>query len=323
VTPRGRAIAGRAARYVILTVIAAACVFFVRRLDVARLGSALASASLPLVALAAVVNLAQVGVRALFLRALLAPVRAVPLVRLCRYNLAMFAANNLLPARAGEWVRIELLRSNEDVPRAASLAVALVEKVLDAIALLLLALPLPFLLPGLPRSVVAAMSLLGAAGLIALSAAWALARWGERAGGRLGQLARGAAAIRRGRSFAAALGWSLASHATDAVAIVICLAALHLHVPAATSLLVLLAVTLVLALPSAPAGMGSLELGAVAALRLLGVDEARALAFALVYHAMQVVPVTVLGMYEVRRATRRAQLVSDQRHDEPASDLSA
>ena len=322
-TPRARMIVSRAARWVTLAAIAAACIFFVRRLDLARLGAALASASLPLVALAVAVNLAQVVVRSLFLRALLAPLRVVPLARLCRYNLAMFAANNILPARAGEWVRIELLRSREDVPRAAALAVALVEKVLDAIALLLLALPLPFLLPGLPRSAIAATWLLGAGGLIALAACWALARWGERASGRVGQLARGAAAIRRGRSFAGALGWSLASHAVDAVAIAICLAALQLRLPAATSLLVLLAVTLVLALPSAPAGMGSLEIGAVAALRLLGVDEARALAFALIYHAMQVVPVTVLGLNEARLATRRAPLEARPADGERASDLSA
>ncbi|MCU1282218.1 MAG: hypothetical protein JWM53_5764, partial [bacterium] len=294
-----------AGRVIALAVVALACVLFVRRLDLSRLGAALASASLPLVALAAVVNLGQVGVRALFLRALLAPVRAVGVARLCRYNLALFAANNLLPARAGELVRIELLRSREGVPPSASLAVALVEKILDAIALLLLALPLPLLLPGLPRSASIAMWLLGAGGLIALAAAWALAQWGERASGWLGRFARGAAVMRRGRTFAAALGWSLVSHVVDAGAIAICLVALDLHLPPASPLLVLLAVTLVLALPSAPAGIGSLEIGAVAALRLLGVDEAHALAFALVYHAMQVVPVTVLGMNGIRLAARR------------------
>jgi hypothetical protein len=74
------------------------------------------------------------------------------------------------------------------------------------------------------------------------------------------------------------------------------LAALRIPLPAAASLLVLVGVTVVLALASAPAGIGSLEVGAVAALRLLGVDDARALAFALVYHAIQAVPVTLLGI---------------------------
>ncbi|HZS40387.1 MAG TPA: lysylphosphatidylglycerol synthase transmembrane domain-containing protein [Polyangia bacterium] len=304
-TPRTRALLVRAVRAAALAVVALACARFVRRLDVSRLGAALVSASVPLVALAAAVNLLQVGVRALFLRALLAPVRAVGLWPLCRYNLALFAGNNLLPARAGELVRIELLRSCEGVPPSTSLVVAVVEKVLDVIALLLLALPLPLLVPGLPRSISTGLGLLGAGGLIALAAAYALARWGARAPGRLGRLARGAAVVRRGRSSAEALGWSLLSHAVDAAAIAICLAALDLRLPAGAALLVLLAVTLALALPSGPAGLGSLELGAVAALRLLGVDETRALAFALVYHAMQVIPVTLLGLNGLRRTAIR------------------
>jgi uncharacterized membrane protein YbhN (UPF0104 family) len=296
-----RVSARRAVRIGIIFVVALLCVLLVRRLDLARLRAALASASLPLVALAAAVNLGQGAIRALFLRTLLAPLRRVGLVRLYRYNLAHFAANNLLPARAGEWVRIELLRVHEDVPRSASLAVALIEKVLDAIALLLLALPLPLLLPNLPRSVSTATCLLGIAGLVALAATWTLAERGANAPGWWGQLARGAAVVRRGRSLATALAWSLASHLVDAAAIAICLTAVDIHLPPAASLLVLLGVTLVLALPSAPAGIGSLELGAVAALRLCGVDEERALAFALIYHAMQVIPVTLLGLIPLRR----------------------
>jgi uncharacterized membrane protein YbhN (UPF0104 family) len=297
---------GRAAT---LVAVALLCVVFVRRLDLGRLGAALASASLPLVALATAVNLAQVGVRALYSRALLAPVRVIGIARLYGYNLALFAANNLLPARAGEWVRIELLRTREGVPRSASLAVALVEKVLDAIALLLLALPLPLLLPGLPRSVWLTTTLLGAGGVLALAVTIAFAIWGADAPGWRGQLARGAAVVRRPRSFAAALGWSVASHAVDAAAIVLCLAALHIHLPVAASLLVLVGVSVVLALPSAPAGIGSLEVGAVAALRLLGVDDERALAFALVYHAMQAVPVTVLGILPLRSARAQTEVV--------------
>ena len=305
-TPKTHALLRRAARVVALLTLALACVLFVRRLDVARLRAALALAALPLAALAAAVNLAQVGLRALLLRALLAPVQSVGLARLFRYTLAMFAANNLLPARAGELVRIELLRVHEQVPSSSSIAVAMVEKVFDAIAILLIALPLPLILPDLPRSVSVVMALLGAGGLIALAAAYALARWGEHKNGRLGQFARGAAVLRRGHSFGAALGWALLSHLVDAVVIAICLAALDLHLPWGASLLVLLAVTMILALPSGPAGVGSLEVGAVAALRILGVAPERALAFALVYHVIQVAPVTLLGLSGIRLATRSA-----------------
>jgi uncharacterized membrane protein YbhN (UPF0104 family) len=276
----------------------------VRRLDVAHLRAALASASLPLVAVAAALNFVQLVPRALTLRVLVEPVRYVRVRRLYAYNLAMYAGNNLLPARAGEWLRIELLRAHEGVPRSTSLAVAVVEKLLDALALLALALPLPLFLPGLPRSVATASWLLGAGGIVGLVAVAWLAKRGAGATGRLAQLARGAAAVRHGRSLAAAVGWALLSHAIDATGIGVCLLAVHIDLPPAAAVVVLLAVTLVLALPSVPAGVGSLEVGAVAALEMLGVDSARALAFALVYHAMQVLPVTLVGLVVLRKARR-------------------
>jgi uncharacterized membrane protein YbhN (UPF0104 family) len=229
-------------------------------------------------------------------------VHAVGVARLCRYNLAMFATNNLMPARAGELVRIHLLRAREAIPHEVGLGVALVEKVLDAVSLLLLALPLPLLLPGLPRWVLTTTRLFGVAGLVALVATWLAARYGARASGRLARIAQGSSAVARPRAFAAALFWALVSHLLDAVGVAICLAALHLHLPPGAPLLVLVAVSLALVVPTVPGGFGTLEVGAVAALRLLGVDPERALAFALVYHAMQVVPVTLLGLDGMRLA---------------------
>jgi glycosyltransferase 2 family protein len=299
--------ARRVVRAAFSVALVAACVLFVRRLDGQRLSAALLSASLPLVLLAAAINLLQMGVRSLFLRALIAPLKQVGLLRLCRYNLAMFAANNLLPARAGELVRVELLRAREGVPPSASLAVALIEKIVDAMALLVLASPLAWLLPEVPRSVSRMLVVLGAAAPSALVAAWVLARFGEHRGGLVGRLSRGAAVLRRAKGLGAAFGWALLSHLVDAAMIVLCLAALDLRLPLAASLLILLAVTLALTLPSAPAGLGTLEMGAVSALRLLGVDDTRALAFALVYHAIQVVPVTLLGAMEALRQPQESQ----------------
>jgi uncharacterized membrane protein YbhN (UPF0104 family) len=294
----------RGLRIISIAAVALLCVLFVRRLDLARVGAALASASLPLVTLAALVNLVQLVARALAVQALLAPVRVVKLDRLYRYNLALYAGNNLLPVRAGEWVRIELLRAREQVPRSIGVGVALIERLLDAIALLLLALPLPLVLPGLPRAVTLAVRLLGSAGVIALAATWALTKWHARVPGRIGRLLSDVAQLGRTRTLATALGWALVSHVVDAVAITICFRALHLTLPLLSSLLVLLGVTLALVLPSAPAGIGALEVGAVAALHVVGVDDAHALAFALVYHAMQVVPVTALGILPMRQLLR-------------------
>jgi uncharacterized membrane protein YbhN (UPF0104 family) len=78
--------------------------------------------------------------------------------------------------------------------------------------------------------------------------------------------------------------------------VALCLAAVHAPVPLAAPPLVLLAMAVALAVPTMPAGVGTMEVAAVAALALLGIDPERALAFGLVYHATQVIPVTLLGL---------------------------
>jgi hypothetical protein len=53
--------------------------------------------------------------------------------------------------------------------------------------------------------------------------------------------------------------------------------------------------------PSTPAQVGALEVGALAALDLLHVGHEAALAFALLYHALQVVPLIAAGLiFELR-----------------------
>jgi uncharacterized membrane protein YbhN (UPF0104 family) len=286
----------RALRIAAVLAVAAACVALVRRMDLHAMGAALQTASVPLVAAAAALNLVQVWQRSLALRAMLAPVHRVGSWRLLRYTFAMYAGNNIFPGRAGELVRIYLLKTRENVPPSSSMAIALVEKVFDVVALLLLALPLRWLLPAMPRSVSVALLLLGVVGFAALTAMWLIARFGHQAAGRWGEFARGAAAVRNPGLFAKVLGLLFSAHFTNAAMVALCMAAVRIHVAVAAPLLVLLGIAVLLAVPSTPSGIGALELGAVTALRLLGVADEQALAFAVIYHAIQFVPVTLIGL---------------------------
>jgi len=73
--------------------------------------------------------------------------------------------------------------------------------------------------------------------------------------------------------------------------------------PRNPALFVLLAVNIAIAVPS-PGNAGTLELGAVLALQAVGVDHNRALAFALLYHSGQVLPVVLLGLLQSRSTYR-------------------
>jgi uncharacterized membrane protein YbhN (UPF0104 family) len=85
--------------------------------------------------------------------------------------------------------------------------------------------------------------------------------------------------------------------------------AVGLNLPIAASILVLVAVNLALAIPFAPpANAGTLEAGAILALLEFGVPKEQALAFALCYHLLQVVPIGIIGLTLIgRRGPRLAE----------------
>ena len=304
-------------RVALAVLVLGACAWFMRGLEWKKIGAALASASPAWVAAAAVLNLVQVVLRAALVRALLAPVARISTARLVRYSFTTFAANNLLPGRAGELVRIYLLSSREGVPAASAVSVALVEKAIELLAMLLVVAPLPLLLPALPPSVSLAVELLAAGGLLALAGVWALARFVRvDAAGWLARFAEGAHVIRSARGFAVALGFAVAVWVADAVGVWLVLRALDLQVHWVAPLLVLLVLNIAIALPSTPAQVGPFEAAAAGSLALLGVPAEPALAFAILYHAMQAIPVTLLGA----PGLRLARAVAHEPAGTPSSD---
>jgi uncharacterized membrane protein YbhN (UPF0104 family) len=89
------------------------------------------------------------------------------------------------------------------------------------------------------------------------------------------------------------------SDGTDLVLVGLCLRALGIDAPPADWALILLSVNAAILLPSTPGQIGVLEAGAVVALTAAGVAPEPALAFALIYHAVHLVPSTVLGVLAI------------------------
>jgi uncharacterized membrane protein YbhN (UPF0104 family) len=73
------------------------------------------------------------------------------------------------------------------------------------------------------------------------------------------------------------------------------LAAFGLPHGVAQAMLVLFGVNLAMALPSPPASLGNFELGAGTALVAFGGSSEKAAAFAIGYHAMQLLPTMIMG----------------------------
>jgi uncharacterized membrane protein YbhN (UPF0104 family) len=88
----------------------------------------------------------------------------------------------------------------------------------------------------------------------------------------------------------AALAW-----AVEIAVAMIALDAFHLPHDLPHAMVVLFGVNLALAIPSPPASLGSFELGAGTALVAFGGPTERAAAFAIGYHAMQLLPTLIMG----------------------------
>ena len=286
------------------TVTAALVLIAARRVDLPVLIAALRGAQVWPLALAVLCNVvANTLARVRRWEALLRPLphgpRRAGFFDLARLLYAGYAASNLLPARAGEAVRVFGLHRRRGYPVAGLVGAQLAEKVIETLSLGLLCGVLSLTAgPGrVPLAVGGAAALGGLLLLLALPRRRpALEVAPGRVAAVLLALLRALRTVHASRSWLRSVGWSLLSDTTDLLLVGLCLRAFGLEVPPAAWGLVLFSVNLAILLPSTPAQVGILEAGAVVALSAAGVPAAPALAFALAYHAVHLLPTTALGL---------------------------
>jgi uncharacterized protein (TIRG00374 family) len=234
-----------------------------------------------------------------------------------------FAANNLLPARIGEFARAWSISRMEPVSVSGSFGSLVAERFLDAVAILLLfgfsvwhpLFPAEATLAGRPIGSVfagvATVFALLAVGLIAVVAfpgpvVRALARLisivspkrGELARELLGSFLSGLGALRDPRLLASGLVWSVAIWAWNGVSFWLAMQAFGIDQGYPTALFVQAVIALGVAVPSAPGYFGTFHAAAVVALNdVYGVAEEATLAFAFGYHLGGFFPVTLMGLW--------------------------
>ena len=140
-----------------------------RNVDINAVKSALQHASYGYLIPAALCSLVGYGLRTQRWGNILSTTKAIPFTRLFPVLMAGFAANNLLPARIGEFVRAYLLGRTEEVNSSLALATIVVERVCDGLTLIalmamtLLFLPIPVSDPKLQTIELAAAIIFGLA----------------------------------------------------------------------------------------------------------------------------------------------------------------
>jgi uncharacterized protein (TIRG00374 family) len=297
-------------------------VWFLRHANLADVWRQVQGARVDLLGVAFGVVAATYWARAVRWRYLLSPIGPTRFRTVFRATIIGFAALGLLPARAGDVLRPYLVSRQEGLSLSATFATIVIERVLDLIAVLaLLAVYLAIavdraaLSPALLNSVIVSASIAGALAVLLSGLLWVLASHPERIGGmvqaadrvlphavakRLSRIARsfsgGLAVARRPRELVLAVGWSLGIWALGAAEIWFVTRAFGMALPPAGSFLLQALLVIGVSVPT-PGGVGSYhEAYRFGMTTFFGASNDKAIAAAIVVHAISFVPVILLGL---------------------------
>jgi hypothetical protein len=238
-----------------------------------------------------------------------------------------YMANNLLPLRAGELVRGYLAAQGGGLSFWTAMATLAVERVLDALSILLILAGVVVLVE-VPLWLKAGALTLLALDLLAMALMILLAREGGPLNRWIARIPRLGATIKRwlplfaiglrslrpGPHLAPLLVWTVLIWLLNVGAVWAALRSVGLALPASASLTVLAFAGIAVSLPSAPGYVGTLQAGVIQGLAVFGVTGAEAVSFSLLFHAAGYVPMTLLGWVlllaqglSLRKASEEAQ----------------
>jgi uncharacterized protein (TIRG00374 family) len=223
-------------------------------------------------------------------------------------------ANNLLPARLGEFIRVYVIGRTAAISKSASFATIVYERIVDVFALLAL------LWFTLLRS--SGPDWLKSSGLLVLIFNFALlaclilmqryqaasgrfvdrlarplpVRWRDRFLGITRNFTAGLGTLRDVRMLLPITVTSVLVWLAPILRIYLCFAALDMHLPLLAGVTVIVLVSLGSMIPSAPGYIGTTQYACVISLGLYGIGKGEALAFSVLFHATQLLPNTVAGL---------------------------
>jgi glycosyltransferase 2 family protein len=288
----------------------------------------LRGANLPLFVASAVAATLIFPLRARRWRTILAPVAGeLPFGPLWRSTAIGMMVSNVVPARAGEIARAyALTRETRRVSFAAAFASIAVDRLFDALVLLLLML-LAMVDPAFPGGTRIAnhpVSFWAARGAVVVTALVvvlylvvffpapiirlfeAFARRvapSIEARGRdaLTAFAEGLGVLRHPGRFVAVLAWTTAHWMLNAFAFWLGFRAVGIGAPYSAALFLQGLIAIGVAVPSSPGFFGVFEALGKTGLSIYGVDATRAVSWALGFHLLSFIPITVMGAFYFAR----------------------
>ncbi|MDQ6612137.1 MAG: flippase-like domain-containing protein [Gemmatimonadota bacterium] len=251
----------------------------------------------------------------------------IPFVLLWRATAIGMAVNNVLPLRAGEVARAFAL--TRQVPRVAlttALSSLAVDRLFDAIVLLTMmfgamldpAFPSGVTIQGLtiPQMAATGVSLM----FVVLLGCYAIVLQPERISALVsriahrlfprfenslvrlfGHVAGGLAVLKDSRRFAAVLFWTVLHWLTHALGLYLGFLAVGISVPFSAALFLQGILGIGVAVPSSPGFVGVFEGAAKVGLAVYAIPATLAVSWAIGYHVLSFIPITVMGMWYFAR----------------------
>jgi uncharacterized protein (TIRG00374 family) len=298
-----------------------------RGVSLAAVWHQLAGSNLPLFIASATCATLIFPLRARRWRTILEPVAPnLPFGPLWRAVAIGMMVNNLVPARAGEIARAYVVTRETPVSFASALASLAVDRLFDMVVLLGLGVA-ALLDPAFPQgarvagqtmghlaqgSILVVVLLLIGLYLLAFFPAQLVRAFEifaqrvspaveERGKSALIRFSAGLSVLKSPARFVAVLGWTLAHWLLNAFAFWLGFRAVGMYLPFSAALFLQMLIAVGVALPSAPGFFGVFEKLATVGLAIYGVKATDAASWAIGFHILSFIPITVIGIYYFSR----------------------
>ncbi|MDI6785197.1 MAG: lysylphosphatidylglycerol synthase transmembrane domain-containing protein [bacterium] len=254
-------------------------------------------------------------IRAIRWSYLLRPIKNITTKTLFPMMMIGFMANDILPARIGEFVRAYIIGKKENISKSTSFATIVIERLFDIFTLLLLMLVL-FVFWGscfpywIRKSGVVVMVFTLVCLLILFSMKAYLSFFiklfhkffffissniREKIAIRLQHFTFGLSVFKSFKLILVSFFYSLLVWLFIAASVYFALLIFDFNIPIYAPLFVTIILAIGLMVPSAPGFIGTFQFACISSLSLFSVDENAALSFSIILHAAQFFPVILIG----------------------------
>jgi hypothetical protein len=303
---------------------------FIRGTDFKEVWTAIREAHYFFVLLSIAVNVASFAVRAERWKYLTEPIKRIRFSSLFSAVCIGFMGNSLLPARAGEFIRAYAIGRREGITKTGAFATIVTERLFDGLTLLVMLIVIMAIFPfpatnygsyitiGFLKWAVAVTSFLYGVVIVTLfllswkpDHIWCLMSFTifrylpGKITGKIELLYRaflsGLESLKRGRHILLIGIHSIFLWLVTAFGIYLLFPAFSIRLDFLSAILIMVVVAVVVMLPSSPGFVGTFHLASSETLILLGINAHVAKTFAIVHHAVCIVPVLILGLFYLSR----------------------